>query len=117
MKKTLILVLALCFIMAVPVISSAKEKKEKSHKGKMHEVKGKEGGMHGIMMQKMFDKKVVATSDGGIVVLMGCKLMKYDSSLNLVKEVELNIDIDAMMQKMKECKEKMKKCNMGEKAE
>ena len=32
---------------------------------------------------------VVATSDGGVVVLTGGKLAKYDNSLNLVKEVEI----------------------------
>ena len=32
---------------------------------------------------------VVATSDGGIVVLMGKKIAKYNSELDLVKEVEL----------------------------
>lgn len=32
---------------------------------------------------------VVATNDGGVIVLMGSKLAKYDNNLNLVKEVEL----------------------------
>ena len=32
---------------------------------------------------------VVATSDGGVVVLQGPKLAKYDADLNLVNEVEL----------------------------
>ena len=32
---------------------------------------------------------VVATSDGGVVILTGKRLVKYDNALNLVKEVEL----------------------------
>ena len=44
--------------------------------------KGKMGGMG-------MHPTVVATSDGGVVVLMGNKLAKYDSSLTLIKEVEM----------------------------
>ena len=44
---------------------------------------GKMGGMMGM------HPTVVATSDGGVVVLMGGKLAKYDSNLDLVKEVEI----------------------------
>jgi hypothetical protein len=42
-------------------------------------------GMMG-MMQK---DTVVATSDGGVVVMQGPRLIKYDKDLTLVKEVEL----------------------------
>lgn len=44
--------------------------------------------MKGGMMMGMHPT-VVATSDGGVVVLAGGKLAKYDASLNLVKEVEI----------------------------
>lgn len=43
-------------------------------------------GMMGGMMQK---DTVVATSDGGVVVMQGPRLLKYDANLTLVKEVEL----------------------------
>lgn len=47
-------------------------------------------GMNPMMMGMMGGKEsVVATSDGGVVVLAGPKLMKYDRDLNLVKEVEI----------------------------
>ena len=47
---------------------------------------GKKMGMgHGGGMQPT----VVATNDGGVVVLMGNKLAKYDSELNLIGEVEM----------------------------
>ena len=44
---------------------------------------GRKGPMHGM------HPTVVATSDGGVVVLMGNKLTKFDSALGLVKEVEM----------------------------
>jgi hypothetical protein len=48
-------------------------------------------GMH-PMSGMMGGSSLVATSDGGVVVLMGNKLIKYDKDLNLVKEVEIKID-------------------------
>ena len=48
-------------------------------------MKGKH--MMGPMMGGM--PSMVATSDGGVIVMAGSKLMKYSSSLTLVKEVEL----------------------------
>ena len=46
--------------------------------------KGKMMGMG--MMQR---DSVVATSDGGVVLMQGPRLIKYDKDLNLVKEVEI----------------------------
>ncbi len=56
---------------------------------------------HEMMMkkEKMMDRcgcmnmpvNIVATSDGGVVVVLGNKLSKYDSNLNFVKEVELKM--------------------------
>jgi len=43
-------------------------------------------GGKGMMHQQ---PTVVATSDGGVVILQGPKLVKYDSMLTLVNEVEL----------------------------
>ncbi len=45
------------------------------------------GGMGKGMMHHQ--PSVVATSDGGIVILDGPRLLKYDSQLNLIGEVEL----------------------------
>ena len=55
------------------------------HSGMMGENKM---GMKGGMMMGMHPT-VVATSDGGVVVLTGGKLTKYDNGLNLIKEVEI----------------------------
>jgi len=48
------------------------------------------------MMMHFGIRQVVATQDGGIVVVSGNKLMKYDSGLNLKKEVEVKIDTTGM---------------------
>lgn len=57
----------------------------------MSDMQGMRGGKNmGQMGRKEgMSPKVVATSDGGVVVLMGNKLVKYDSTLTLVKEVEM----------------------------
>jgi hypothetical protein len=75
---------------------------------------GPDGGMmpmRGMMAQSMAQSMshdaMVATSDGGVVVWAGGKLMKYDGSLNLVKEIELKVDYEAMQQKMTKMMESM----------
>ena len=61
------------------------------------------------MCKMMMGKSVVATSDGGVVVLMGNKLQKYDKNLELKKEVEIKVDMESM-RKMK--KQMMSGCKM-----
>jgi hypothetical protein len=53
------------------------------------------------MMKMMMTRSMVASNDGGVIVMMGNKLMKYDKDLNLLKEAEIKVDIKAMMEKMK----------------
>jgi hypothetical protein len=69
------------------------------------------GSMRGMMTQAMAGsishEAMVATSDGGVVVWTGGKLKKYDSNLNLVKEVELKVDYEAMQQRMQKMMESM----------
>ena len=48
-----------------------------------------QGKMNPMMMGMMHKDSVVATSDGGVVVLSGPRLLKYDASLTLVNEIEL----------------------------
>lgn len=36
--------------------------------------------------------KMVATEDGGVVVLIGNQLLKYDKDLNLIKKVTVDVD-------------------------
>ena len=49
---------------------------------------------------------MVAGPDGGVFVLAGNKLMKYDSNLSLKKEVEIKADLGKYMSEM------MKSCQM-----
>jgi hypothetical protein len=71
-------------------------------KGMMGQGMMKKGMMSQGMMGSMLEKKLVATQDGGVVVWVGNKLIKYDKDLKLVKEVELKVDMPKMQQKMKE---------------
>lgn len=61
-----------------------------------------EKGMMGMcpMMKSMTERTIIATSDGGIVIVMGNKLSKYDKNLNLIKEVELRMDMEGMQKMM-----------------
>ena len=57
-------------------------------------------------MQKMWSRvkgcpyctavKMVATEDGGVVVLAGDRLLKYDKDLNLIKKVTVDVKPSAM---------------------
>jgi YHS domain-containing protein len=58
------------------------------------------------MCKSMMEKKLVATEDGGIILMAGCKLIKFDKDLNKVKEVSIEIDPEEMKAKM----QKMMKC-------
>ena len=66
--------------------------------------------MHSQMMRSMTEKTIVATSDGGVVVMIGNKLMKYDKNLKLVNEAEITMDMKAMQKMMGDMKEKCPMC-------
>jgi hypothetical protein len=59
--------------------------------------------MHGMMMHMMKPSYVFNTSDGGFVVFMGNKILKYDKDLNLKKEVQMKVDTTGMGEMMKQC--------------
>ncbi len=69
-------------------------------------------GSMAMKMMGMVQKQMVATNDGGAIVLLGNKLLKYDKDLNLIKEVELKtetelkIDVGSVQEMMKNMKEK-----------
>ena len=67
------------------------------------------GMMGGMVMKSMMEKTMVATSDGGVIVLAGNKLTKYDKDLNVVKEVEIKMDMEGMHKQMMEM---MQNCPM-----
>ena len=63
---------------------------------------GKMQGM-GHCCEMMMGKSLVATEDGGVVVLLGNKLFKYDKDLVLQKEAEIKIDKEFMQKMMEKC--------------
>ena len=86
MKKVICAVIALSFLIALPVFA------EEMAKDEMPGVKGM-GKMCAPMMPKA---QMVATDEGGVIVLAGNKLMKYDADLNLVKDVEISMPMPMM---------------------
>jgi len=78
--------------------------------------KGSEKGecicpMHKMMVRRMMDMETLATYDGGVVVVLGNKLIKYDKDMNLVKEVEMKMDTEAMRKSMEEMKSNCPVCS------
>jgi hypothetical protein len=65
------------------------------------------GGMGGPMMH---NGSLVATQDGGVIVMMGNELIKYDKDLNLAKQVEIKFDWENWQKMMMEHRNMM----MGE---
>ncbi|PIW58181.1 MAG: hypothetical protein COW13_05455 [Candidatus Omnitrophica bacterium CG12_big_fil_rev_8_21_14_0_65_50_5] len=88
MRKNIIIITALVIGLAAAGPVFAKGRKGGMKDGGMM---GKDKGMmemHGMMGKA----SMVATGDGGVIVLKGNKLYKYDTDLNLVKEAELKAD-------------------------
>ncbi|MBF0594589.1 MAG: hypothetical protein HQL22_06445 [Candidatus Omnitrophica bacterium] len=107
MKKSLSVVLGAVILagLFVGFSSFAADMKSADKPADVKGIKGckmcDKGPMGGRMMGEMMDKKVVATSDGGVVVVMGNVMIKYDKDLNVVKEVEIKSASLAMpMEKM-----------------
>ncbi|MDP2911391.1 MAG: hypothetical protein Q8N76_03560 [Candidatus Omnitrophota bacterium] len=107
MKKILFVFLAAVVCLSLVSVSFAGDRDEK--KG------DKKDGMNCPMchMGKMMmgGKELLATQDGGVVLMMGNKLIKYDSQLNLVKETEIKIDMEAMKTTMEEMKKNCPICS------
>ncbi len=117
MSKVKVLALAIVSIMFCSVLAFAQGSDEKNQpvvEEKMQEKQMDQKPMAGMIMQMMgaMQKQMAATNDGGVIVLTGNKLLKYDKDLNLVKEVELKtgvelkIDAGSMQEMMKSMKEK-----------
>jgi hypothetical protein len=101
MKKGLILGVAL----AVACVGAAGAMKH-PEKGMCPMMKKPDKGcccpLHAEAAKTMMKRELVATADGGVVVLQGNKLSKYDKDLNLVKELDLKCDVEAVRAKMRE---------------
>lgn len=110
MKKILLLVMLAVFFIASSTSSYAEQKRsiecqigyDKEEKGNRTGYSKDKEFMH-HMIKNMMSKKMVASGDGGVIVLVGNKLLKYDKDLNLIKESEIKIDMEAYKAKIKEC--------------
>lgn len=102
MKKATVLtaVLTMLIGMSAVSLSFAEDAMGKDGEGMLMGEKCMMGkGMMGCMMTKgMMGKTVTPTSDGGVVVLAGNQLFKYDKGLKLVNKAEVPVDM-GMMQK------------------
>ena len=116
MKKILSIVLAGLVLTLFCSLVLAEDKKESTMGKEMtpggmtgrhgmmeHKQKMEPEHKRGMMMQSMMSKSLVATSDGGVVVMVGNKLLKYDKNLNLVKEAEIKMDFEGMKEMMEKC--------------
>ena len=105
MKRALVIVMGIILVVSGLTFSYAQEssgtKDVTTDKEAMMMCKQRMKG-HGCDMKSMMSPSLLETKDGGIVVMMGNKLMKYDKDLNLVKEAEVKIDVEEM-QKMMKC--------------
>ncbi|MBN2467878.1 MAG: hypothetical protein JXD19_06965 [Deltaproteobacteria bacterium] len=127
MKKCLFTLLGVMALVCMVTFSYAQDPvPEESgtmmhHRGKMTCNKDMMGTGCCQAMAAMTPKFLVETKDGGIVLLAGSKLMKFDQNLNLVKEVQIKMDIEAeqemMRQMQKNCPRRTMMMQEGAKAD
>lgn len=110
MKKLTYLILAVAVILAARFVFAEEMKGPMKGDGmggkEMMMGKGMMGeGMMGMhrMHGMMRSPSMVASNDGGVIVLTGNKLYKYDKNFTLVKEVEIKMDMDGMADMKKMC--------------
>jgi hypothetical protein len=108
MKKFIFAVILLSLFVPAVAFAEEAQKEEMAPQGLSASGAGggmdmeKPMGMPGMekMCRSMMGKaQMVATDEGGVIVLAGNKLMKYDADLNLVKEVEVKMPMPSMMGK------------------
>jgi hypothetical protein len=110
--KRLLLVCAVmfaCVSMAQAQDQPPAQRNEMSGMGPGGEKKGGMMGkemMHGMMMQASMPKQIVASGDGGVFVLVGNKIVKYDKNLAVVKEATVKVDTESMKKMMADMKGK-----------
>ena len=59
-------------------------------------------GMGPMMGPMMSSTSMVPTSDGGVIVLMGNELLRYDKDLNLIKQAQVKFDWENWQKMMME---------------
>ena len=79
---------------------------------------GGRGGGYGAMMGRgaamdavgtmMSNSAMAGTPDGGVIVMMGSELFKYDKDLNLVKQVDIKFNWENWQKMMAEQRSAMR---------
>lgn len=110
MKRIFMLILIVVLIASTSYVLFAKE-----HMGGMMD-KGDKPMMGmcpkcAMMGKCMTYKQIAAVEDGGLVVIVGNTLMKYDKDLNMVKQVEIEVDMEKISQKITEMAQKCPMCS------
>jgi hypothetical protein len=100
MKKVFSMLVGLTFIVVTMGFSFAEESAKSKDTSLCEKKRCAQQKCRGMMMHGMMPRSLVETKDGGIVVMTGNKLMKFDKDLNLVREVALPIDTE-IVQRMK----------------
>ena len=101
MKKWMIL-FAAAFIVGSGSLVLANEQD-----GDMGDGKGMMGDKMMMMHKMMGEKSMVSSNDGGVIVLIGNTLYKYDKNLKLIKQVDLSCSMGMGDKKMCPMKGKM----------
>ena len=96
MKKFIFAVLLLSFLFSMTAFSKEEKKSEMPGMSMENPMEMPMPGMGKKCPSMMGKAQMVATDEGGVIVLAGNKLMKYDADLNLVKEVEVKMPMSPM---------------------
>jgi len=109
--RVLALVLVLLLVVAVAVAFAAQRRGGGMGRGGggMGRMGAGAGAGMGMMMPMhgMVLTSAVSASGENVYVLVGNQLMKYDSDLRLVKQVDVNVDYTKMRQMMDEMRKQM----------
>jgi len=106
MKRILVVLLVL--VMFTPTVLRAEDKQNTKSQASMGMMQGNMmmGNWGSSCMMGMMAKTMVPTNDGGVIVLNGDKLIKYDGNLNQQKEVTIPSNtayMNNMMNMMQNC--------------
>lgn len=100
MKKIMLAVLAMVLCVSTVAFAEETEKGEMPGISQGASVDNPMGmpmqGMEKRCFSMMGKTQMVATDEGGVIVLAGNRLMKYDAELNLVKVAELQMPMGPM---------------------
>jgi len=81
----------------------AMSSKEMAPAGMMGQGMMSKDKMMGTCACPMMKGSLIATQDGGVILMIGNKLQKYDKDLVLKKEVEVKVDMESMRKMMESC--------------